>query len=287
MTQVTNNPESNLSDILEVIKKHLRLILVTPVICGFAAYMFVTFAVTPQWEANAILQVGQFGQIEGKESPHQAIKLAEPVSSVIARMELPTFSAGFIGHTGFASTEQAAAKAIYDSSVKVVQVKGADFIEFKVRGYSPEMARSLAEASIHYLQSIHNEMMSPYLVRIHSQIQNIKADIESAKTEFEMLKKQLHAKHDWDSYNAVLAATVLQDKSRLLQELTEKHLIFTEQLSPNVTFTTKIIGDVNVSDAPVSPKKWFIVFMVALMSLLFSIFIVLAINSLSAGRTRS
>lgn len=288
MTPDEQQPVFELPTILRTLNQHIKLIIAAPLICAIVSYILVSFVLAPKWEASAILQVGQIGSI-GRVGlvPEQPAKLVEPISNVVARMQTPSFSSGFIDSSTIKQEDRAAAKAIYDSTVKVAQLKGVDFIELKVRGYSSDMARSLLLDSITHLQDIHNEMMEPSLSRIKSQIKTIETELQVEKTDFEFLKKQLHANHDWNSYNATLAATVLQDKSHQIQESTEKYLLLTEQINPKATFTTKVIDDIYVPNEPVSPKKVFIVFMSVLMGLLGSIFFILARVVLPSNQAKS
>lgn len=271
MTQSSQDTQFSLADIAETIKRYKKLILITPGICGAFSYIFVTFFVLPTWEVSVVLQVGQVGQI-GLVSQtglvSQAPKLVEPIPNVISRMIQPSFAHSMLEQSSFKTEDIKTLENIYKSSIKVLKVKDADLIEFKVRGYSAQMAQLLATETINYLQNLHGEMMEAGITRIASQIQATNEDLLTVKAEVQFLKEQLQSNRNWNSYNATLAATVLQDKSTQLRALTQSKFLLTEQLSPSITFPTKIIGELTVSDDPVSPKKLLTITLAVLLGLI-------------------
>ena len=215
MAQTDQDDEINLADIWATIKRYKQLTLVAPVLCGIAAYILVTFFIAPTWEASAILQVGQVGQVG------QVAKQVESIPNVVSRMMQPSFAVKMLEQSNLKAGELAAAEAIYKSTLKVTKVKDTDLIEFKLRGYSAEMAQSLVENTVSYLQKLQNEMMVAGITRIKSQIQAVNEDLLTVKLDLDFLKRQLQGNRDWNSYNATLAASVLQDKTNQLRTLTE------------------------------------------------------------------
>lgn len=291
MAQAEQEVGMSPAELWDAIKRYKHVIFAAPLICGIAAYVLVTFIMAPQWEASAIIQVGQVGQVGqigqvvadgtfGSIAP----KLVEPIANVVVRMQNSSFALDVLKQTNFNSDELSTATGIFKNSIKVEKAKDSELVEFKLKGYSPEMARTLAINSVSYLQKIHDEMMSPGLVRIKTQIQIANEDMQALRRETDSLSKKLQDKHDWNSYNATLAATVLQDKSNQLRGLTQRKLLLTEQLSPSVTFSTHTVGDISISDAPVSPKKPLIISLAILIGLLGGIFIAFMHNAVSKSR---
>jgi capsular polysaccharide biosynthesis protein len=273
MTQSGKEVEISLADMWVTVKRHKWIVLIAPVVCGIAAYILVSFVMAPKWQASAILQIGRVGG----EKP------VEPVANVIARMQHPSFAAGVTNRGDFKPGDLPTAKAIYRGSFKVNKIKDAELIEFSVQGYSPTMARNLASHTVSYLQKTHDEMMSASVTRINAQIQTTDEEIQKLKLAMDLLRKQLQGKHDWNSYNATLAATVLEDEAKELRGLTQRKLLLTEQLGPSSTFSTQIIGEVSVSENPVSPKKLSIVGMALLLGLFGGIFLAFARNAVGKG----
>lgn len=249
MKQTEQKAEISLPEIWDALKLYKRVFLIAPAICGLIAYILVTYVLAPTWETSAILQVGQVGQISGGAKP------VETIQNVVSRMQHNSFATEMLSHAKIQAADLTSAKIIYKSTFKAAKVKDADLIEFKLRGYSPQMARELAENTVSYLQKIHDEIMVTNLTRIKAQIQITNEEIESVKEEEKFLKKRLQENHNWNSFDATLAATVLQKKEEQLAELMQKRLLLIDLLSPSITFSTKTIGELSVSDEPVSPKK--------------------------------
>jgi capsular polysaccharide biosynthesis protein len=270
MAQVVREVELSLADIFAIIKKYRQVLLIAPIIFGIAAYILVAFVIAPKWEASGLLQVGQVGP-----------KLVEPIANVVARMLQPSFAVAVLSQTNFKPQDLPAVKALYENSLKVKKIPDADLVEFHLKGYSSDMARTLAISTVSYLQKNHDEMMAASVAPIKAQIQSANGDIQTLRAEMDSLKKQLQDKHDWNSSNATLAAIVLQDKSNQLRELIQRKQFLDEQLSPTVTFTTKTFGDVTVSEGPVSPKKPVIIGMAILLGLFSGIFIAFVHNWVS------
>ena len=278
MENTEQENEISLADLWATIMRYKKLIVVMPIICGVVAFGFVNFVLAPKWEATAILQVGQVGQVGG------SIKLVEPVSNVIVRMMQPSFAEKMLKQSNLKAGELAAADGIYKSTLKATKIKDADLIEIKLRGYSPEMAQTLPENTVGYLQKIHDEMMASGITRTKAQIQAVDEDLQSVKADINSLSRQLQGNHNWNSYNATLAASVLQDKANQQRSLVQTKLMLAEQLSPSITFTTKVVGDISISEGPVSPKKTLIIAIAALLGLLGAMFIALTHNAVSKKR---
>ncbi|MFH2135450.1 MAG: Wzz/FepE/Etk N-terminal domain-containing protein [Pseudomonadota bacterium] len=278
MAQIEQNDDMGLVDMWATIRRYKLLILISPTLGAVAAYIFVAFMVAPTWEASAILQVGQVGQVG------QASKQVEPIPNVLSRMTQPSFAVKALEESNLNSDERRAAEVIYKSTLKVTKVTDADLVEFKLRGYSVEMARSLAEGTISYVQKLHEEMMSAGVTRIKAQIKAVDEDLKLIQEEADFLKRKLQGNHDWSSYNATLAATVLQDKGNQLRSLTQTKLFLTEQLSPTVTFTTRVVGDLTVSGGPVSPKKLQIIGLAILLGLFGGLFVAFVHNAIAKSK---
>ena len=113
--------------------------------------------------------------------------------------------------------------------------------------------------------------MASSIDAIKAQIKFVNEELEEVKSERGFLKNQLLGRHDWGSYEATLAATILQDKSKERRELESRKLLLAELLGPSTTFSTRLVGDVSVT--PVTTKKAFIVALAILVGLIFGLFI--------------
>lgn len=283
MTQIVQDDEISLVDVWRAAKRYKKLLLLTSGLGAVAAYVFVTFVVAPTWLAEGVMQVGQVGQVTQVTQMTQVAQVAqvvlvEPVQHVVSRMKQPSFAVKMLAKSDLDAEARSRAERLYKSTLEVTKVKDSALINFSVRGYSAEMAQSLAEGTVGYIQKLHETMMEPAVTRIKAQIQAADADLISLRKDVNFLERQLQGNHNWNSYNATLAATVLQEKSDQLRRLTQTKLLLEEQLSPRVTFTTKLLGDLTISEGPVSPKKLLIIGLATLLGLLGGIVIAFVHN---------
>lgn len=267
MTEVDRDGGMDLADLLALIKQYKRWILAAPAIAGLAALMAVSL-MRPLWEASVLLQVGQVGQI-----------LLEPVANVVSRMSHPSFVPGALNGTGLKTGEMHLAESYYRCSLKVTQVKGSDLIEVKLRSYSADIARNLAQGTVAYLQTVHGEIFSSASARIQEQIKNTDSSIQAASGQLDLLQQQLPRKVN--SPDATLSAFIWHNKSTELHELTQRKLLLEEQISPLRTYATRTVGEVYVSGGPVSPNKPLIV-LLATAGGLFAGFLAALVHSIIA-----
>jgi capsular polysaccharide biosynthesis protein len=269
MPQDVLEDELSFADIWLTIKRYKQIVLFTPLACAVVATIFVSYFIPPQWEASAIFQVGQVGPLA---------KPAEPIANTVARMLAPSFAAEILSETN-KFENLVAAKAINDRSFMVHKLKDADLLELKVRGSSSEIARTLVLNAVSYLKKSHDELMASSVDAIKAQIKFVNEEFEQVKSERDFLKNHLLGRHDWGSYEATLAATILQDKSKELRELDSTKLLLAEQLSPSTTFSTRLVGDVSV--VPVTIKKAYIIALAILVGLIGGIFIAFVRSALN------
>lgn len=263
--------ELEFADIFAVIKRYKRLIWAAPAIAGIAAFIVASF-MKPVWEASTVLQVGRVAHA------------IEPTPNVVSRMTHPSFIPGALSQAGIKPDELPLVESVYKGSLKVMQVKDTELINVYLRACSSETARNLVQGSVTQLQAIHKEMMSADVARLKAQAQDTGNEIQRIKAEIELLEKRLQrlpGDNNRNSYDAILAATILQNKTNELRGLMDSKWLLDEQLGPTQTFTTRMIGDVYVSKEPVSPNKPLIIGLAVLIGLLGGIFIAFAHNSVS------
>ena len=262
MIQAEQEVESSLADIWTIVKRYRQLILIAPLVCAIASYILVALLITPQWEASAILQVGQVGNAD---------KPAEPIVNVVLRMLAPSFVTDFLNQSNLSPKDIVSAKANFKNSWKVTKLRDADLIEFKLRGNSPEEVRTLANSLFDYLKRIHDQLMSADLNDLKSQFETANEEFNVEKTDNNLLKKHLLAKHGWTNYDAILASIALKNGSTELQVWIDRKQSLADQLVPSSTFSTRLVGDISV--APVTTSKSLIVVLAILVGLFGSIFI--------------
>lgn len=252
------------------------LLLALPVVAAVLAAAWVSMALRPTWEASAVLDIGHIGQVQGAPVP------VEPISNAISRIIQPSFVKGALNNTEIKSEELLKEARAFYGTLKATQVKGADLIEVKLRGPSPEVANVLIRGALVNLQKMHSEMMAATIERNEKQLKMLSADIQKVSAEIELLKNKLLASHNWNTFDAALSASVLQSKSTDLRAMMGTKLVLEEQLSPSRTYTTRLVDEIYVSEGPVSPNKRLIVMVAMLLGLVGGLLIAFVHHTMTA-----
>lgn len=273
MNENIRSDEVSLSDLFKVLSGYKKLIVGLPIFGAISAAIFASIILQPTWEASAVLEIGQVGQA--------GQMLVEPAESVVTRMMLPSFANGAINSLDTKSGELFELKEFY-KTLKVRQIKEGNLIEVKLRGPSAEKANDLIQSVVGNLQSIHAKMMAVTIERNKQQLQMLLDDIKKVSSETDLLKNKLFATHNWNAFDATLSATVLKDKSAELRDLIQRKIILEEQLAPSRTYTTRVMDEVYISDAPVSPNKRLIISMAVFLGLFGAIVLAFAHNAIAS-----
>lgn len=281
MNEDTRGDTVSVLELFNVMRRYKWLILSLPVVAAVFAALLVSNILRPTWEASAILEVGRIGQT-GQTGQTAQIPI-EPVTNVVSRMLHPSFATGALSYANVKPDELKGVKAVYLGTLKVTPVKGAELIGVKLRAHSAELAGDLIQGSIANLQKVHSEMMSITIDRYNKQIQILTKDIQDTSSEIELLRKKLLTSHNWNAFDATLSASILQNKSAELRDMIQRKLLLEEQVSPSRTYTTRVVGDVYVSEGPVSPNKPLIIGLAMLLGLLGAVVIAFVHNAITTS----
>jgi hypothetical protein len=269
MSEENRGDAINLFDFFNVLRRYKRLLIGLPILGGASAVLLVSLVIHPTWEASAVLEVGKVGPA-----------LVEPVTNVITRILLPSFSKWAINTTGIKSEEMVAMKDFY-VTLKATQVKGSELIEIKLRGPSAEMAKNLLEGAIVNLQKMHTEIMAVTIERNKKQLQILTEDLQKTSVETDLLRRKLLASHNWNAFDATLSATLLKDKSTEIRDMIQRKLALEEQISPSRSYTTRVVDEIYISEKPVSPNKPLIVGLAILLGILGAVVLAFVHNAIT------
>jgi capsular polysaccharide biosynthesis protein len=269
MSENKNSDVLSLWALFNILLKYKKLIFGLPVIGALLASLLVFVVLQPVWEASATLEVGRVGGA-----------VAEPVVNVVTRIMLPSFAKG-VENSGVINPEELKLASGYLKTIKAIQIKGSDLIELKLSAPSPEMARSLIKGSIVNLQRMQSEIMEVTIERNKKQLDLLTAEMKEGKADTKLLYNKLFASHNWNSFEANLTATVLQNKTTDLRNMTQAKLALEEQLSPSRTYPARVVDDIYISESPVSPKKGLIIGLAILLGLFAGLVVALVHNSFS------
>ena len=244
------------------------LAVVGGTVLGIAGAVLAIFLIPPKYEAVAVVQIAQVGQITYAQLGQLMIVPSlnvEPATQVVERMKTPAFQttvAQSLGNQAWLDDLQrsanAAAKYLSLQLIKATSVQGgSSLIEVKASAENPEGARNIADASVKELAKRHSELAKPILEKMHSDLKIAKEKLISAEKELEAINKLVASagvKDDRFTQLSLMTGLRVQKESELFSQRQTIVAIETA-LSAPATQPTKAIEATFVADKPVSPKK--------------------------------
>lgn len=249
--QSSQDNEITLYEIYRVISQHKYLVISFPII-AMAIALIVSNAIKPQWEAIALIRIGQIGTQQ---------QLIEPTARAIERIKLESYKAKVLSKLGLPPSRENAESALYLDKLKVEVGADKGLIRITTRGHSPEQAKQFAEMAQSTLAEQHAELAAPSIKRLTEQVQQLRKELALEASQQEIAKKIL-AKN-LDSPEKFMANIVLTNatyqREKGIRSLKWELQDSEEQLDPLKTFPTSLLQDVYVTDKPVMPViKWII-----------------------------
>lgn len=234
-----------------VIRTRWKLVLGATSLIAAAAGVAIAF-VKPTWEATGVVQVGAAGLAGGATQP------AESPARAIERLRMRTFQNATLSSLGIPETDIDPSGTLYRHTLNVTQLAGTDFLQIRVRAFSPEESSSWLRATVEHLATVHDGLTAPAVARLRRQSEEMQASLKRIEQIREKLLAASAAKGALQPgerfaesvYHANLL-TKTDDDMRAVQ--TQLDLLY-EQLSPSRTYPTALIDKVYVSELPVSPK---------------------------------
>lgn len=240
--------EVSLIDLVAFVKRNL-FILISSAILGCILGLGVAYAVAPQWEATALLRVGQLAN---------AGNAIEPTLQVVDRIKNRSFQNDVLKNLGLSRSENNDLAKNFRNTLKV-KLEKSDLVNLAIRGSSPETAKQNMSAIINEIESIHNKMLEPTVHRWQQELASVQSELDEANAKQERLEKSLNGQNgslnDKNFSQAALLSSILLARESEFKSLRDRKLMLEEQLSPTRTYSTKVIGRVEVSEDPAYPKK--------------------------------
>lgn len=243
--------EFSLLDLARFIQCH-GAILLSGTLMGGVLGLAVAFALPAQWEASALIRVGQLGRSVPAESA------VEPLFRVVDRLMQKSFKGDALKRIGISPNESDPQVDLLLNSLKV-RIEKSDLVSVRVRGTTPEDTMRFVDALIAGLVETHTKMMGPTIQRWHDTVDEIDMELRRLNSEIERLSGLLE-KLPREFSAANFSQVVLMNNTLLTSEtesrrLRERKRILQEQLSPEQTFLTSSLNQTEISTRPVFPQK--------------------------------
>lgn len=223
----------------------------------------------PQYEAVAIVQVGQIGQIG---LPNGPLSLApslpvEPPANAVERIKTAAFQSSVAEHLGnqawieaLRASPSSGAKYLSAQVLKATvdpRASSSSLIELKATGDSAENARKSAEGAVSELARRHSEIAKPLIAKMQVDVAIAKAKLASAEKETESLNRfvaNVAVKDGRFTQLSLMTSLRIQKESEFFNQRQIISML-EAAVNPPATQPSQAIEEVFVSDKPVSPKK--------------------------------
>jgi len=273
------NPERrddamSLSELLALLVENGRVVAAWT-IAGLVVAVAVVLILPAQWEARALIQIGQVGQVITRvdsASGEALQRLTEPPARAQERIKLQSFQDAVLVKMQLPLDDSEPSSRLYRDSLKVKLIPSTDLLEIKVRGHSREDAEIRARTTVEQLQEIHRNLEQPRIARLKAQLEETLRNLDSSETDLAKLLEAASAKKGTDATGRfaenVLLASLVRDKGAEIRKLREAKILVEEQLSPAYTYSTALLGNIAVSAGPVFPRKILVIPLVTLAGLI-------------------
>lgn len=244
--ELVQDSEISLLGLLGALKEGWRWLVGSVVLGGIGAGAFLVLA-TPQYEAVALVQVGQ---ISGEP--------VEPEVQAAERIKSSSFQLKVAEALGDAAWQDRLLRGAGKVTLSVqVSKKTPTLIELKVLGDSAPSALKIAEATLLELTRRHAELAAPTLVRIKGDLAIVQEKLVKAEAEQEMLLKSMSSASVRDDRSVLfsLMASLHEQKNWEIFSLRQQILQLNASLSEPSTQPVRAIEPVFVPERPVSPKQ--------------------------------
>lgn len=242
VSQQADDGEMSLQDLVDFFQKYYQ-ILICGLLFGLIFSLVIAFMLPAEWEATALVRIGQFGGGG-----------IEPSLQVVDRIKSASFQQDVIKIMNSNLPDDNTDDKLQSLKVKLEK---SDLITISWRGLTKDAAKSNLNVVVNELVSIHKEKFETVVNRWNGELMSTGLAMQVAVAETSQLNKtldRLGASEKTFSENALISNTLLV-REKEMQFYRERKRVLEEQLSPERTFITEILGNVIVSKEPVFPKK--------------------------------
>lgn len=245
---------ATVAQVLLFAHRHLKKLGLSAAV-GVVVAIGVAWVMPKQWEASAVLQIGQIAN----ETPQSPVMLLETPGRTVERMRMPQFEDVVLKKLGLPVTVgENASTDLIRRSTKIVQLKNADLIEVTVHGFSQADAQRYAKAFLDELIGAHAALAQPSMDKINANRAEVARVIESEESRRAQLSA-LARTRDLSKAGAtfperVLLASLMAENDKQLQALRQREINIREQLNPERTFNTRLFGSMYISRRHVFPR---------------------------------
>lgn len=245
-----SDDELSLLDLVMFVRRHGAILLGGTLIGGVLG-LAVAFALPAQWEASALIRVGQLREAD----------LVEPPPRVVDRVTQKSFRDDALKRMDVSPDGSNPKASLLLNSLKV-KVEKSGLVGVRVRGTTPDEAARFANALIAELISAHTKIVELTLQSWHGEIEKIDMELIQLNSEIEGLNSEIEglnnllARSAREFSAASLFLAIRTDNALLVRKMElhkflERKRTLQEQNNPERIFPTSSFGQIEVSAQPV------------------------------------
>ncbi|MDP2230701.1 Wzz/FepE/Etk N-terminal domain-containing protein [Methylotenera sp.] len=245
--------ELSLLDLVAFMQRNFYVLL-GGALLGAVLGVVIAFVLPAQWEASALVRVGQLGNVGNVGNVGSPI---EPPLQLVDRIKNKSFQNDVLTRLGLKNGDYDVKAKLFRDTLKV-KLEKSELISLTLKGTSSNEVKQQMNAVIIELKSIHAKMSAPSISRWQQELASTELELKRASEETERLAKSLNESNSLNERvfsQAALVSNLLIARESELRSLRERKRMLEEQLSPERTFATSELGRVEVSEKPVFPKK--------------------------------
>lgn len=252
-----DQPDAGLSlhDAVVFIQRNRHIFLSSAVV-GCILGLAIAFVVPAEWEASALVRVGQLGSTVTSATSATSVTNIEPPLHAVGRIKSKSFQDGVLKSLGLPIDDDNAKNFHEELKVKLEK---SELISLSLRNTSANKAQLQLNAVIDQLELIHTKISAPITSSWHQELASIDAELKQANIESERLTKSLELQSGSLNVKGLIlpmaVSNLLLARSGELASLRNRKISLEFALNPKNTFDTTSLGSVDISEKPVFPKK--------------------------------
>lgn len=219
-------------------------------IAGGALAVAISYLFTPEYEVNAAVRIASIAGSGPVEAP----------ARVLERVRSAAFKEAVAIAAGLKTPDVGGDGRLFTESLRARAVEQADLIDVKFRVVRADDGARLSNALVARLQAIHGPIGEPSIDRLHDRVTDVTAQLARAEAALKRIEQDVSTS---DTRNRprvgfaerIVLADVMIKREEEFRTLREQQLALREQLSPERTYPTSMLGEPSVSREPVSPKR--------------------------------
>ena len=245
----------DLLDVINFIRRNF-IYMLWGALLGLAIGGLLVVLLPKQFEATALVKIGEIANVNAAGTVTGST--IEPSLQVVDRIKSRSFQDDVLKVIKISvDDDDNALVKQFRNSLKV-KLEKSELISLSVNANSRAQAGALMQGVVNQLNTVHYKMSYPAIARLKLELDSVNNEIKLADEESKKFPKVLDTQSenvtDLKFLQTVLLSSIRMSKAQEYRNFRDNKRMLEEKLSPERTFPTHVLGRVEVSKKPVSPK---------------------------------